>query len=159
MFEKFSKWWKRDELHKQELLSRFEQLAIEIKAEREHAQRLQDELTAVKQAQQVVETQLAEASQVLDMHRQQDEADEAKRTGTEPWVEIKSAEFNELKGIQIELDWNEAFVYYLRENGIAAKEDVGVVQKWVLMLYKDLMERLEHEVIEGSDKHFINDFE
>lgn len=149
MFKAFSNWWNRDKIA---------QAAEQARVNAALAA-MQDELQNLKQSKQTVEQELSEAKSQLDVRRQQDKADEERRNGKDPWVEIKSAEFNDVKGIQIELDWNDAFVGYLRDNGIVAREDDAVVQKWLLMLYKDLIDRLEHQVIEKSDQTFINDFE
>ena len=58
----------------------------------------------------------------------------------EPWVDIKGAVEDEKHGLKIELDWNDAFIDYLRENGINGADDDTVIQKWITMLYADLME-------------------
>lgn len=149
MFKAFSNWWNRDKIAQAAEQARVNAVLTAM----------QDELQNLKQSKQTVEQELTEAKSQLDVRRQQDKADEERRNGKDPWVEIKSAEFNDVKGIQIELDWNDAFVGYLRDNGIAAREDDAVVQKWLLMLYKDLIDRLEHQVVEKSDQTFINDFE
>lgn len=149
MLQKLSNWWNRDKIAQANEQARVNAALAAM----------QTELESLRETKAATEQQLEEANSQLDFRRQQDEADEERRNGSEPWVEIKSAEFNEVKGIQIELDWNDAFVAYLRENGITAREDDSVVQKWLLMLYKDLIERLEHQVVEKSDQHYINDFE
>lgn len=98
--------------------------------------------------------ELETANAELTVFRAKAAEHEARQTSKEPWVEIKSDAIDDVKGIQIELDWNPAFVMYLRENGISAKEDEAVVQKWLALLYKDLTERLEDQHIEeGLDPH------
>lgn len=156
MFKAIINWWNRDKIAREAEQARVNDALASM----------QQEIAALKQTKEIVEqelkettAELEEANSELQMHRDKDAADEERRNGSEPWVEIKSAEFNEVKGIQIALDWNDAFVAYLRENGITARDDDSVVQKWLLMLYKDLIERLDNQVIENSDKHFINDFE
>lgn len=60
-----------------------------------------------------------------------------------PWVNIVGEEIDAKKGIKIELDWNDAFIQYLINAGITGPSDEVIVQKWLAMLYKNLMENME----------------
>lgn len=139
---KLSSWWNRDKLEMDRRLDAIEQRFAEEQAARTAA-----------------EKELEDAQQVVNMYRARDEADEAKRNGKDPWIEIKSADFDPVRGIHIELDWNAAFVQHLKDNGIKARDDETVVQKWLAFLYEDLINRLEQKVIDNSDKPRVNDFE
>lgn len=142
MFKKIKDWWNRD---KNEVAQRL------AKIERQ----LEEENLARRQA----EADKAMLTQEIQMYRKRDEEDEARRNGTTPWVEIKSADFDAVKGIHIELDWNDAFIQYLKDNGIKARDEDTAVQKWLAFLYQDLIERLEQRVVDNSDKPRVNDFE
>lgn len=146
MFKKISNWLNRKEIKMEAKLVEFEQ-------------RYNDELARQAALRQDAEDKLKEAEQAVNMYRARDEADEAKRNGTEPWIEIKSADFDPVRGIHIELDWNVAFVQYLKDSGIKARDDETIVQKWLAFLYEDLIGRLEQKVIDNSDKPRVNDFE
>jgi hypothetical protein len=146
MFKKLSDWWNRKELKMEAKLAEFEQ-------------RYKEELEKQNADRRATEEKLQEAEQEVSMYRARDEADEARRNGTEPWIEIKSAEFNPVKGIHIELDWNDAFIQHLKDNGLKARDDDTLVQKWLAFLYEDLIGRLEQKVIDSSDKPRVNDFE
>lgn len=61
------------------------------------------------------------------------------KDGDEPWVDIKGVVDDPHKGIQIELDWNDAFVRYLRDNGLNAANDEAIVQLWLAMLHQDML--------------------
>lgn len=152
MFKALSNWWNRDAIAKAALDARFDKLATDMQA----AQRERDEAAAKAAA---LEAELADSKETVGVYRAKDAADKAKREGTEPWVEIKSADYSEVKGINIELDWNEAFIQYLKDNGIKGKDEDTIVQKWLAFLYQDLIERLEQKVIDSSDKPRVNDFE
>lgn len=65
---------------------------------------------------------------------------EKKEEKKEPWVEILGGVHDPSKGVKISLDWNKEFVDYLRENGITGTDDEAIVQKWVTMLFRDMME-------------------
>lgn len=142
MFKSLSNWWNKDKTEMEQRMAAIEK-------------RIEDERVAKEAA----ERELEEAKQVVNMYRARDEADEAKRNGTEPWIEIKSADFDPVRGIHIELDWNVAFVQYLKDSGIKARDDETIVQKWLAFLYEDLIGRLEQKVIDNSDKPRVNDFE
>lgn len=152
MLQSLKNWWNRDKIAEAALDARFNALAAGIAAEREARE-------AAEQAKASLETELAETKEQVGIYRAQEEADRAKREGTEPWVEIKSADYSEVKGIQIELDWNEAFIQYLKDNGIKGKDEELTVQKWLAFLYQDLIDRLEQKAIDRSDKPRVNDFE
>ena len=146
MFKKLSNWWNRAEIEREAKFADFEQ-------------RFNDEITRQAAMREAAEEKLRVVEEEVTMYRQRDEADEARRNGTEPWIEIKSAEFNPVKGIHIELDWNDAFIQHLKDNGLKARDDDTLVQKWLAFLYEDLIGRLEQKVIDSSDKPRVNDYE
>lgn len=142
MFKKIVDWWNKDNKKMAARIAKIEEQLDEERLAREQAQSDAKML----------------AEEVL-MYRKREEEDNAKRNGTTPWVEIKSTEFDAVKGIHIELDWNDAFIQYLKENGIKARDEDTAVQKWLAFLYQDLIERLEQRVVDNSDKPRVNDFE
>lgn len=58
----------------------------------------------------------------------------------DPHVEIKSADFDPKKGMKIELDWNDEFIEYLKQNGYTGTSDEALVQKWLGQLYGELIQ-------------------
>jgi hypothetical protein len=63
------------------------------------------------------------------------EADRQKRyESKEPFVEIVSQTFSEEGGVQLKLDWNSAFVKYLKENGFTGVTDETIVDNWLVSL-------------------------
>lgn len=116
-------------------------------------------LDNLKADKEKAEQQLAQANQELSVFRDKQAADEARRNSKDPWVEIRSADYNEARGIHIELDWNDAFIVYLKESGIKGKTDEEIVQKWLAMMYQHLVEKLEEKVIDDKEKTgTTNDF-
>lgn len=75
-----------------------------------------------------------------------------KYDSTDPWVEITSEDFDERKGLCLGLDWNDAFISYLKESGITGSDDEEIVRKYLAYLYFDISERMEAKNIENSDK-------
>ncbi len=62
---------------------------------------------------------------------------EKKRLSAEPWVEVVGEKIDEDGRIELQLDWNAAFVKYLRLNGFRGATDDVLVQAWLAALEKD----------------------
>lgn len=73
------------------------------------------------------------------------------KASSEPWVDIKGDMINTEEGIRTELDWNDAFVKNLREEGITGADDEQVVQHWVALLLRDMADRMEDQSPEDSN--------
>ena len=67
----------------------------------------------------------------------------AGRLDDKPWVEITGEAIDPEKGIRLSLDWNDEFIEYLKQNGITGADEEQVVQKYITMLYRELMEQME----------------
>jgi hypothetical protein len=65
------------------------------------------------------------------------------KSSSEPWVDIVGIAEDPEKGIRIELDWNNAFVKHLRENGYKGADDETVVQRYVAVLARSVAEDME----------------
>lgn len=120
---------------------------------------LETNLATLEQEKRKAQEELATATKELLVFRDKQAADEARRNSKDPWVEIRSADYNEARGIHIELDWNDAFIEYLKESGIKGKTDEEIVQKWLAMMYQHLVEKLEEKVIDDKERTgTTNDF-
>ena len=65
--------------------------------------------------------------------------------GKEPWVNLVGGEIDPEKGIKVKLEWNEAFVKMLRQNGIQGTSDEEIVQRWLALVTKDIDRRHQDE--------------
>lgn len=70
----------------------------------------------------------------------------------DPWVEIEGW-VETAQGVRVELEWNDAFVAYLREQGIPGTDEDQVVQRWVAMLLYDMANQMD-EKAEGEKGEF-----
>ena len=113
---------------------------------------LEANLHSEQHAKEVVEAKLLEASAELVMLREVKKEHEDKKNSPEPWVEVIGESIDPVRGIEIRLDWNDAFIQYLKESGINSKDEDAAVQKWLAYLYQDLMEKFEQRIIDNSDK-------
>lgn len=75
---------------------------------------------------------------------EEQQQEEEKLSGEDPHVEIKGIVQDPKKGIKIELDWNDAFIKHLRENGFDGVDDDAVVQKYIAILAKQVAEDMEN---------------
>lgn len=75
----------------------------------------------------------------------EDLEEKLEKNSDNPWVKIVGEEVDPKHGIKIELDWNDAFIEYLRRNGIDGVGEEQVVQKWLALLYKDIMDNMSEE--------------
>lgn len=146
---KFMKWWKRAEIKEQNLNDRLTKIENDFNTKLEETQ------------EQLLETEaeLEETRKELEVFRKQEAEDAERRSSTVPWVEIKGDDIDPVKGIQIKLDWNEAFIQYLKDNGLSGKDEDMIVQKWLAMLYVDVLDKLEAQIVDNSDMIGPSDFE
>lgn len=56
------------------------------------------------------------------------------KTSPSPWVEVKGIVHDPKMGVRIELDWNEAFIKHLRDNGYTGADDDTVIHRYVAEL-------------------------
>ena len=85
-----------------------------------------------------------------DQKKTHDEYVAKMKASDEPWVDIQGWVQTE-QGVRVELDWNDAMVKYLRDNGVSGTNDEQVVQKWVTLLMHDMAGQMEDEAPETSD--------
>jgi len=67
----------------------------------------------------------------------------------DPWVDIVGW-VRSTDGVNVELEWNDAFVDYLRAEGITGTDDNALVQKWVAFLMRDMAEQMDETSEEPS---------
>jgi hypothetical protein len=80
----------------------------------------------------------------------QDEYVEKMKQSLDPWVEVM-ADVRDSNGLGIRLEWNDAFVAYLKENGINGTDQDQVVQKYIALLLRDAADKMEEETKGGSE--------
>lgn len=61
----------------------------------------------------------------------------------EPWVELQSWA-DTPQGVKVELEWNDAFVAYLKSQGIEGTDEDQTVQKWVTLLLMQVSDSMEN---------------
>ena len=123
-----------------------------------------DSQDAEKQRLQQEKTTLEEEMKVLrETHNSLVEEHQKRKdryNASDPWIEIASESYDPVKGIALGLDWNDAMIQYLKDNGITGATDEDTIRKYIGFLYEDLVAKLEAAVTEqSSSKGKIADFE
>lgn len=67
------------------------------------------------------------------------EAENKLKESDEPWVDVKAIG-QEKDNIKIELDWNDAFVKYLKDNGFTGSNDEEIVHRYIAIMYRQLID-------------------
>lgn len=120
-----------------------EELMAELKAELA-AEKLKEEEEAV------------EAQKAAEKHQEELAAGAAKirenmMESDEPWVEMVGTTVDPEKGIKVELNWNTAFINYLRDGGVPGASEEECAQRWLAMIAKDVDGRYEDDDNDGKD--------
>ncbi len=128
--------WISKEERKQELLAEIraeeENHQAELKAAVETAKERERAKIAAEEADRKVEAAKMKASD-------------------EPWVTIKGMIHDPKKGIRIELDWNDAFVKHLRNNGYKGVGDDAVIQRYIAVMAKQVAEDMSEDQINENE--------
>ena len=111
-------------------------------------QQLQEELEAEARAKE--EAGRPQISRLIS-----EEADKY-RDSKEPWVTIVGESVTK-DGLKLELDWNDAFVKFLKAQGVVGNDDTQIVQKWLAMIAYQTSDSLGQNRAEIEGK--ISDYE
>lgn len=65
---------------------------------------------------------------------------QALKNSDEPWCDWVAQGKNDVGQIQVKLDWNSAFIKYLRESGFDGHDEESIVQKYLAALAKSQWE-------------------
>lgn len=69
------------------------------------------------------------------------------KESNEPWVNVVNTNFDEGNPNQgfMELEWNSAFINFLRQHGYTGKNDDEIVDKWFTELCKNIGAQMDEE--------------
>ena len=70
-----------------------------------------------------------ELKEYLDMKK--------RKESEEPYIQIISQSFDDTNGLQMELDWNDAMINYLKRNGYRGLDDEDIIMKYVSDLFNE----------------------
>lgn len=120
---------------KQQLLAEIEQENLRKEQERrEQEERIRMELEAKRAEEEALRQKVEEELKAAE----------------EPWVDIKGIAETKEGGVNISLDWNQAFVDYLKSNGYRGKDDEDVIRRWLAVTSQSIVDRLEKDSSESE---------
>lgn len=61
-----------------------------------------------------------------------------KQESSEPFILLRSIELDKEKGIAVNIDFNDAFISYLKKAGITGDNDDDIVKRWLAHLSQDI---------------------
>lgn len=67
----------------------------------------------------------------------------------DPWVEFVGDVRDTVQGQRIQMEWNDAFIAYLKDAGVAGVDEEQIVQKYISMVMRDMNDKMEERY--GSD--------
>ena len=107
---------------------------------------LQNKLNAAQEYNEELQNEIK--SQSIQIQSYQKKID--KHNNIEPWFTIVAEGLDPIRGIQTTMDWNDAFLQYLKDSGFADKDEFIKKKKWILILHEDTISKIEERIIENS---------
>lgn len=80
------------------------------------------------------------------------EAEQKKKNSDEPYIIIESADIDSNGNIRMKLDWNEAFIKYLRDQCNFEGDDDFIVQRWIGALYREIYDDGKNDALNILDQ-------
>ena len=75
------------------------------------------------------------------------------KSSSEPWVDIIM--WTETPtGVKYELDWNDAFIKHLENNGVKGVDEDQTIQKWVAILLRSSVDDMESKLTPNDESSF-----
>jgi len=74
------------------------------------------------------------------------------KESAEPWVDFVGNVRDEDDGQRLEMEWNDAFIDYLKFHGIQGADDEQIVQKYIALLLRDMTDQFEDRY--GNDSEY-----
>jgi len=155
MLKNIKDWWNQD------TITELNNTINECKNSNELAQTTIEELSRLNS--QLIEN-IKSQDKVIDslqdsiaVYENQEAEREAKHNDKTPWIEITSDGFDEVKGVKVSIDWNDAFIAYLEDLSIKGPTEQAAVQRWLALVNLHLIDQLEAEAIENDPRGTVKD--
>ena len=69
----------------------------------------------------------------------------------EPWCDMDSKVRDTKHGTRIEMEWNDAFIVYLKEAGLTGADDEQIIQQYLTLMLRDQVDKYEGRYEKDSD--------
>lgn len=80
------------------------------------------------------------------------------KKSSEPWVDVLMW-VETPTGVKYQLDWNDAFIKHLENNGIQGTDEDQTVQKWVALLLRSSADNMDSKLADESSEKLESNFE
>lgn len=80
------------------------------------------------------------------------------KASSEPWVDVLMW-VETPTGVKYQLDWNDAFIKHLENNGIQGTDEDQTVQKWVALLLRSSADHMDTKLADESSEKLESNFE
>ena len=127
-----------------------EKIRADVEEERMNKEAAEQEAREAEEAEELAKEK-AEEERQAEIKKAAENIIEEKMESDEPWVEMVGASVDPEKGIRVELNWNPAFIKYLREGGIQGASEEECAQRWLAMISKDIDGRYADDDDDGKD--------
>jgi len=98
------------------------------------------------------EAEIAEAKRIEELKQAAIRLDEEKqqqlKNSDEPWVKLESIEMDINGNIAMKLDWNSAFIKYLRDNCNFQGDDDRIVQQYIGAMWREMYDDRNNEALD-----------
>lgn len=148
MFKAIAHWWNKDKLELE--------LALKIANERLNTEMSQCDKLRVKLDETLEDAKVLAA----EVQRLKALNPDMKAEGVlTPWMIIGVDGENELKGLKIFMDWNDAVIQHMKDKNLGYQTEDEMIQHFLVQLYEHVLMVLERRVLDDSDLHRPNEFE
>lgn len=86
-------------------------------------------------------------------------ADRDMQASTDPWVQITGKGNDPVKGVEISLDWNDAFIEYLKQQKIQGVTPIVAVKKWLAFVNLHIIDELEQQAVGNTSQGTVTDID
>ena len=69
----------------------------------------------------------------------------------EPWCEMDNKVRDTEHGSRVQMEWNDAFIVYLKGAGLAGADDEQIMQQYLTLLLRDTVDKYEERYENDSD--------
>jgi hypothetical protein len=98
------------------------------------------------------EAEIAEGKRIEELKQAAIRLDEEKqqqlKNSNEPWVKLESIEMDINGNIAMKLDWNSAFIKYLRDNCNFQGDDDRIVQQYIGAMWREMYDDRNNEALD-----------
>jgi len=92
----------------------------------------------------------------IELRREQEDMERANyvammKDSDEPWCEMDSRVRDTEKGSRVKMDWNDAWIVYLKQAGLQGADDEQIMQQYLTLMLRDHVDKYEERYEKDSN--------